>query len=141
MALKKFKSIADGKIRRYQPDLCLYDRETRFDTTPQYVIDTIDKFFRRHVDESPNKRDIVKRRHPLHRAQVEPKQAMLRYQTMNELWHIFLKEHPEMATEMQNKNLPNTAPMLFWTHAPWEMQKALDSGCLCKACESFHLLR
>ena len=65
----------------------------------------------------------------------------MRYQTMNELWHIFLKEHPEMATEMQNKNLPNTAPMLFRTHARWEMRKALDSGCLCKACESFHLLR
>ena len=74
-------------------------------------------------------------------AQVQPKQAMLRYQTMNELWHEFLKEHTEMATAMQNQNQPNTAPMLFRKHAPWEMRKAQDSGCLCKTCESFHLLR
>ena len=42
---------------------------------------------------------------------------------------------------MQNTKLPNTALMLFHNHAPWEMIKALDTGCLCKDCEIFHLLR
>ena len=46
-----------------------------------------------------------------------------------------------MATGMQNVKQPNTAPMIFRCNAPWEMRKANDSGCLCKDCESFHLLR
>ena len=102
---------------------------------------TIEDFFRRHVPISPNKRDIVKRRHPQHPAMFETKQAMLQYQTMNELWQLFLNKHEEMGLLMQNPKLPNTAPMIFHNNAPWEMRKAKDSGCLCKDCESFHLLR
>ena len=74
-------------------------------------------------------------------AQFEEKQAMLRYQTMNELWLQFLKEHNEMVVDMHNPKQPNTAPMLFCNNAPWGMRKAQDMGCLCKPCESFHLLR
>ena len=60
---------------------------------------------------------------------------------MNKLWQQFLEEHEEMALLMKNLKLPNTAPMIFHNNAPWEMRKAKDSGCLCKDCESFHLLR
>ena len=42
---------------------------------------------------------------------------------------------------MQNQKQPNTATMLFRNHAPWEMRKAQDSGCLCKQCKGVHLLR
>ena len=42
---------------------------------------------------------------------------------------------------MCNPNMPNTAPMLFRNHTPWETRKALDTGCLCKDCESFHFLQ
>ena len=138
---KKYKSLQHGKIRRFEPDLALYDRKTRFDTTPTYIIAAIEQFYRRHVPISPNKADVVKRRHPLYPAQFEMKQAMLRYQTMNELWQQFVDEHHELGTGMQNPKLPYTAPMLFRNHAPWEMRKKQDSGCLCKSCHSFHLLR
>jgi len=138
---KKYRSFVSGKVRRLEPELDNYQRKTRFDTTPQHVKTTIEDFFRRHVPISPNKRDIAKRRHPQHPAMYETKQAMLRYQTMNELWQQFLEEHEEMGLLMQNPKLPNTAPMIFHNNAPWEMRKAKDSGCLCKDCESFHLLR
>ena len=138
---KTFPSFSSGKIRRYEPSLDNYYRATRFDTTPTHIKTTIEEFFRRHVPISPNKSDIVKRRHQKYKAQFETRQAMLRYQTMNELWHQFIEDHPEMATGMQNVKQPNTAPMIFRCNAPWEMRKANDSGCLCKDCESFHLLR
>ena len=138
---KKYTSLSKGKIRRFEPDLTAYDRRTRFDTTPIYIIDSIEQFYRRYVPISPNTRDVVKRRHPLHPAQFEMKQAMLRYQTINELWQQFMDDHHELAIGMKNPKMPNTAPMLFRTHAPWEMRKAQDSGCLCKSCYSFHLLR
>ena len=88
---KKFRSFASGKIRRLEPELDNYQRKTRFDTTPQHVKTTIEDFIRRHVPISPNKLDIVKRRHPQHPAMFETKQAMLRYQTMNKLWQQFLE--------------------------------------------------
>ena len=62
---RKFKSISAGRIRQYEPDLDLYERETRFDTTHVYVTRTIEDFYCRHVPISPNKSDIVKRRPPL----------------------------------------------------------------------------
>ena len=137
---KKFKSLTDGTIRKWEPDIAAYERETRFDTTPLYVVSTIEKLYCRHVPISPNTTDLVKRRHPLYPAQFEEKQAMLRYQTMNELWLQFLKEHNEMAVGMQNPKQPNTAPMLFRNNAPWEMRKAQDTGCLCKPCENVSLI-
>ena len=110
-------------------------------TTPVYITRTIKDFHHHHVPISPNKIDLVKRQHPLYPAQFEQKQAMLRYQTIHELWDLFMEDHYEITMVMQNKKLPNTAPMLFWNNTPWEMQKAQDSGCLCKGCESFHMLR
>ena len=46
-----------------------------------------------------------------------------------------------MASSIVTPGKPYTAPTKFRTNAPWEMRKALDTGCLCKDCESFHLLR
>jgi hypothetical protein len=138
---KKYRSFASGKICCLEPELDNYQRKTRFDTTPEHVKTTIEDFFHRHVPISPNKSNLVKRRHPQHPAMFEIKQAMLRYQTMTELWQQFLEEHEEMALLMQTQKLPNTAPMIFCDNAPWEMRKAKDSCCLCKDYESFHLLR
>ena len=138
---KKYWSFASGKIWRLGPELDNYQRKTRFDATHQHVKTTIKDFLRRRVPISPNKRNIVKRRHPQHPAMFETKQAMLRYQTMNKLWQQFLREHEEIGLLIQNPKLPNTAPMILYNNVPWEMRKAKDSGCLCKECESFHLLR
>ena len=113
---KRFDSLSAGKVRRYEPDIQLYDRQTRFDTTPVYITRNIEDFYCRHVPLSPNKSNLVKRRYLLHPAQFDKKQAMLRYQTMNELWDLFI----------QNTKLPNTAPVLFRNNAPWEMRKAQD---------------
>ena len=67
---KTFTSLADGKIRRYEPDLCSYSRNTRIDTTPVYVIETIDEFYCQHVDIISNKRDKAKRLHPFCPGQI-----------------------------------------------------------------------
>ena len=74
---KRFDSLSAGKVRRYKPDIQLYDRQTWFDTTPVYIMTTIEDFYRRNVPISPNKSDLVKRRHPLYPAQFEQKQVML----------------------------------------------------------------
>ena len=134
-------SLSLGRIKRYEPNLYAYERKTRFDTTPVYVKLTINNFYCHHVPISLNKRDVVERRHPIYPAQFEVKQAMLRYQTTNELWHQFIEDHHDMAMAMQNEKQPHTAPMLFRSNAPWEMRKAKDSGCLCKDCKRFHLVR
>ena len=117
----------------------MYERKTRLDTTPIHIMQVIEGFYRRVVPISPNKRDVVKRRHPLYPTQVMTKQALLCYQTSNELWHQFIEEHHGVAMGMQNKNQPNTAPIIFCDNVPWEMRKVKDSGCLYKQCGSFHL--
>ena len=108
---------------------------------PDHIKRTIEDLYYRHVPISPNKNDEVKRRHPLYPVQVESKQAMLRFETSNELWLKFILEHVEMAINMRNVKMPNTAPMRFRSNAPWKMHKAMDTGCLCKDCVNFHLLR
>ena len=93
---KRFKSISGGKIQRHEPALDRYERVTRFDTTPDHVKRNIEDFYRRHaVPMSPNKNDEVKRWHPLYPAQVETKQAMLRYESINEMWQKFIIDHEE----------------------------------------------
>ena len=74
---KRFDSLSVGKVRRYEPDIQLYDHQTRFDTTPVYATRTIEVFYHRHIPISPNKSDLVKRLYPLYPAQFEQKQAML----------------------------------------------------------------
>jgi hypothetical protein len=137
---KKYNTITAAQMRRLPPQLDGYNRDERCDKTPEYVIEIIDTFFRRHVAMSPNKNDAVKRRHKKHRTQVEVKQAMLRYESMDELWATFKIEHPEVAAQLQNNNMPHKCPMLLRLHAPWEMIKAKDVSCLCINCEGMNAL-
>ena len=95
---KNYKSLASGQVKHCNLDLHTYQQKTLF----AYVKETINNFYRRHVSISPNKRDVVKRRHPIYPAQFEVKQAMLRYQTINELWHPFIEDHHEMEMAIQN---------------------------------------
>ena len=44
-----YKSLKEGRLRRFEPQLDKYDRKDRCDKTPDHVIETIDAFFRRHV--------------------------------------------------------------------------------------------
>eukprot|EP00984_Skeletonema_dohrnii_P017124 scaffold7728_cov75-Skeletonema_dohrnii-CCMP3373.AAC.2 len=133
-----YKSLKDARMRRFEPQLDNYNRKDRCDKTPDHVIETIDSFFRRHVPMSPNKFDTLKKRHPLHRIQVEEKQPMYRYETMDELWATFTIEHAELAEQLRNDKQPNKCPMLLYTHAPWEMVKARDVSCLCINCEGMN---
>ena len=138
---KRYPSTAAARMTRFEPLLDVYDRSIRFDTTSEFVKKKIENFYRTHVPISPNKQDVVRKRHKLYPSQFEEKQAMFRNETIDELWTKFLEEQPETATNLQDPARPNTAPMIFRTNAPWEMRKARDSGCLCKDCESFHALR
>ncbi|KAL7549077.1 hypothetical protein ACHAWF_012345 [Thalassiosira exigua] len=116
-------------------------RNSRSDQTPMTVITTIDSFFRRHVAISPNKKDIANKRHPDFPSQVLKKQAMLRYETFDELWAKFRQEHADIAVRYTYEKLPNKCPKILRDHAPWEMIKAYDSSCLCIDCEGMNCLR
>ena len=61
---------------------------------PEDVIEIIVSFFRQHVPMSPNKNDVVKKRHPTHRTQVEVKQPLIRYESFDGLCATFKIEHP-----------------------------------------------
>ncbi|KAL7534418.1 hypothetical protein ACHAXR_005863 [Thalassiosira sp. AJA248-18] len=105
-----------------------------------HVKETIEAFFRLQVPISPNKKDTAKRRHPLFPSQYQVKQAMNRYETMDELWAKFKKEHQDMATKYGDAKRPHTCPRILRDYAPWEMRKADDSSCLCIECEGMNAL-
>ena len=137
----KYKTARVARMRRRAPALDGYDREERPDTIPTHEKETINSFFRRHVPISPNKRDIVKRRHKLYPAQQQKKQAMHRYETMDELWAKFKKEHADLGAKYLNEKMPNTCPRILRDNSPWEMRRAHDSSCLCINCEGMNVLR
>eukprot|EP00957_Ditylum_brightwellii_P150862 11487283-Ditylum_brightwellii.AAC.1 len=74
------------------------------DKNPNHVIEIIDKAFCQYILISPNKGDTVKRRHPLNQTQVEEKQAMHQYKSIDELWNAFKTDHSELAHQLQNNN-------------------------------------
>ena len=73
---KTYPSRAAARMFRCEPKLDSYERDIRFDTTSEFVKETIESFFRRHVPIAPNKKSIAQRRHPLYPSQVEKKQCM-----------------------------------------------------------------
>ena len=71
--LKKYPSIGAAKMIRFQPPLDVYERDTRFDTTPIFVKQRVENFYHTHVPISPNKQDMVRKRHKLYLSQFEEK--------------------------------------------------------------------
>ena len=70
---KTYPLIGAARMSRFEPPLGVYKRVTRFDTTPLLVKVNIENHYRTHVPISPNKNDIVKRRHKLYPSQFEVK--------------------------------------------------------------------
>ena len=140
--LKKYKTAKLARLRRVEPLLDYYERAQRSDVTPESDKKTIEAWFRKNVPVSPNKRDIVKQRHPVWPTQYQEAPAMHRYESMSQLWVMFAKDHNDLFEKYRNKsdNLKWTAPRVFRDNAPWEMIKAPDQSCLCVSCEDMNNL-
>ena len=63
--VKRYKNLQSSKMVRFQPDLAEYNRAERLDAVPDNDKRLIKGFFLRKLPESPNKKDIVKLRHPM----------------------------------------------------------------------------
>jgi hypothetical protein len=140
--VKEYRSSISAQMKRLEPSLDQFERLQRSDVTPDSHKKTIDAFFRKHVPQSPNKRDTLKMRHPTWPTQYKEAQALHRFESMSELWVKFMSEYPELYVLYKNDKLPYTAPRVFRENAPWEMIKAPDQSCLCVNCEGMvNLLR
>ena len=139
---KTYKTVKSAQMRRLEPSLDTYDRKQRFDTTPETHKKTIEDFFRNNVPQSPNRRDIIKIRHPVWPTQYKEARALHRYESFRELWLKFKKDYPDLYELYKYEKMPNTAPRIFRENAPFEMIKAPDQSCLCVNCEDMaNLLR
>ena len=137
---KTYTSAARASMIRYIPRLDGYSREIRCDLTPEHHCRIIECFFRRNVPESPNTKDTEKKRHPIFRSQVIEKRRLVRYQTWQELWVDFGKQHPEVYEKYKSETDELIVPRVFRENAPFEMTKAHDIGCACIDCEGMQSL-
>ena len=125
-----------ARLARYEPSLDVYDRATRSDVTDPVIKETIDKFHREHNHPSPNKKDVIKRRHPDNPAQFQSAIRIYRYEPWVQLFSEFQQEDPNTVLKIADPNHPDDCPMLFRTCAPWELCFGKDSSCLCTGCEN-----
>ena len=57
----------------FDPPLDVYEPVTPFDTMPLFVKVRIETHYQMHIPISPNKNDVIKRRHKLYPSQFEVK--------------------------------------------------------------------
>lgn len=126
---------ARARMVRYEPNLMSYERKTRSDVFPSQWVDTIVAFHYEHNHPSPNTKDQVCRRHSKYPRQKEYAPVIYRYETFDQLWTEFQKEHVAIADKLRNNNHPNECPSALRKYAPWNMIKGKDSSCLCINCE------
>ena len=126
---------------RWQPHLDDYSRDERSDVTPITDKRLIYAYYKRKLPESPNKRDTVTLRHPEFPSQVKTERKMYRFETFDELWAGFKKDHPATYDQYKNKSKPLLAPRVFRDNAPFQVKKAHDTGCCCIKCEGMNELR
>ena len=131
----KYCPSATARMTRYEPHLMEYERKTRSDVFPPQWIDAIVDFHHTHNHPSPNAKDQVCRRHPQYPRQKEYAPVIYRYETFDQLWIEFQKEHVAIAVKIRNPNQPNECPTALRAHAPWNMIKGKDASCLCINCE------
>lgn len=138
--VKRYTSATSAQMMRQQPSLISNDRGTRSDTTPSVDKELFDSFFRRQCALSPHKKDTVKQRHPDFRTQFLEKRRLIHYETLDEMWGEFKRQHPDLYERYGNEERPNTAPKIFYDCRPFEMTKGGNVSCLCVVCEGFSCL-
>ena len=95
----------------------------------------------RKLPKSPNKKDTVKLRHPDFPTQFKEMRTMYRFETFDELWATFKREHLDLWNVYKNTKRPYLAPRTFQENATFQMKKEYDTGCYCICCEGFNELR
>ncbi len=130
-----YSPISVARMRRREPDLLDFRPKTRSDTVPETIQTTIYEFHIAHNPQSPNAKDQMSRRHPEIPRLKQSAPTIYRYETWDQLWLEFKRNHPGIAAQIANNNQPNECPMALRTYAPWNMVKGKDSSCLCVNCE------
>ena len=140
--VKTYGSLRKGNVVRWQPVLDDYLRVKRCDVTPDVDKQIMSLFFRRNNQVSPNKKDVIKIRHPDFPTMFQVVSILYYFTTMSEQWVQFGKEHEDLYEKYKYEKQPHTAPRVFRESTPLEMRKGKDVGCLCIKCEGFQgLLR
>ncbi len=111
---------ARAHMVRYEPNLMSYKRMMWLDVFP---CDTIVVFHYEYNHPSPNTKDQVCRRHPKYPRQKEYAPVIYRYETFDQLWTEFQKEHVAIADKLRNNNHPNECPSALRTYASWNLIK------------------
>ena len=63
------------------------------------------------------------------------------HESWGELWEILQIIHPEITEKIGNKKSPKVHPVIFQTHAPWEILNKINSGYLCLTCVNLEKIR
>ena len=90
---------------------------------------------------SPNMKDPAKRTHPVYQTQTETKPRIYRYESWDQLWIDFEKQHQGFAYKLQNSEAPMECPIILRTYVSWKIVKEEDSSCLCVDCEGMNACR
>ncbi len=109
------------------------DRNARCDRVlTRQDIETIREAVHRRYGESPFKKDRVRRR--LGRGRWEHAQAMIRRETLRELWVWFCSEYPALASKLASEERPQEVPKSFRRALPWNLRRSGGESCLCQSC-------
>ena len=139
--VQRLSATERARMARWEPTLDAYDRQQRKDTTPTEWIESIHQFHMEHNHPSPNKKDIITRRHPDYPAQKQEAVKIYRYETWNELWEEFQAKNSGIADKIRNREYPKECPSMLRTYAPGQLVKGKDSSCLCINCEGTNAVR
>ena len=126
---------------RWQPALDDYSREERSDVIPSTDKRLILVYFKRKLPQSPNTKDTVRLRHAEHPTQFKEERTIYRFETFEELWAGFRKDHPATYEKYKDSKQPHLAPRVFRENDPFQMKKAHDTGCCCIECEGMNELK
>jgi len=102
-----YEPASKARVRRFEPQLDRYERQRRSDTTPIEWIHTIEHFHRKHNCTSPNRKDIAIRRHPTYPRQQQRAPRIYRYESWNEIWGAFKRQHSAIAARIMNDKYIN----------------------------------
>jgi hypothetical protein len=136
-----YRPVSAARMRRQESDLLNLEPKTRSDTVATSIKSTILAFHIAHNPQSPNAKDQMSRRHPDYPRLKQSAPTIYRYETWDQLWLDFKRQHTGIAAQIVNTNQINECPMALRTYAPWNMVKGKDSSCLCVNCEGTNAIK
>ncbi len=103
--------ISVARMRRREPVLLDFKPTTRSDTVPEITESTILAFHTAHIPQSPNAKDQMSQCHPDYPQLKQTAPTIYRYETWDQLWLEFKRQHPGIAAWIVNINHQPTERM------------------------------